>query len=65
MEVIVMQALMKFMARLERLMVAATFAEAGCWDTARWVMDEEKRYAQQRPTSRVSVSTSQRPTLHM
>lgn len=58
-----MQALMKFMARLERMMVAATFAEAGCWDTARWVMDEEKRYARQRP--QVTVSAGQRPTLHM
>ena len=60
-----MQALMKFVARLERLMVAVSFAEAGCWDTARWVMDEEKRYAQQGPRSRVSVSSDQRPTLRM
>lgn len=60
-----MQALMKFIARLERLMVAATFAESGCWDTARWVMDEEKRYARQRPHSRVSATTNQYPTLRM
>lgn len=60
-----MQALMKFMDRLERLMVAVTFAEAGCSDTARWVMDEEKRYAQQRSQSRASVSAKQYPTLHM
>lgn len=59
-----MQALMKFMARLERLIVAATFAEAGCWDTARWVMNEEKRYAQQRPQSRASMAANQ-PTLRM
>jgi hypothetical protein len=64
-EEVAMQALMKFMFRLERLLVAATFAEAGCWKTARWVMDEEKRYAQQRPRSRVSVSTNQRPFLRI
>jgi hypothetical protein len=63
MEVIVMQTLMKFVARLERVMVAVSFAEAGCRDTARWVMDEEKRYARQRPQSRVSAN--QRPTLHV
>jgi len=60
-----MQVLIKFMVRLERLMVAAAFAEAGCWKTARWVMDEEKRYARQRPASRPSVSAHQRPSLHM
>jgi hypothetical protein len=65
MEVFGMQVVMKFIARLERLMVAATFAEAGCWDTARWVMDEEKRYIRQRPQSRVSVAASQHPTLRM
>jgi hypothetical protein len=62
-----MKALMKFMNldRLERLMVAATFAEAGCPDTARWIMDEEKRYAQQRPVNQNTVSAHQRPTLHV
>lgn len=60
-----MQALMKFIARLERLMVAVTFAEAGCWDTACWVMDEERRLARQRPQSRVSVTAKQYPTLRM
>ena len=60
-----MQTLLKFMARFERLMVAATFAEAGCWDTARWVMDEEKRYARQRSRSQVSVSVDSRPSLRM
>ena len=65
MEVIGMQALMRFIARMERLMVAVTFAEANCVDTARWVMDEEKRYARQRPQSRVSTSAKQYPTLRM
>ena len=60
-----MQTLMKFIAHLERLMVSATFAEAGCWDIARWIMDEEKRYATQSPQTRVSVSASQRPTMRM
>ncbi|MCG6911938.1 MAG: hypothetical protein LJE94_17700 [Deltaproteobacteria bacterium] len=60
-----MQTLMKFMARLERWMVAATFAEAGCWDTARWFMDEEKRYARHHSRVQASVSTNQRPTLRM
>ena len=65
MEVMTMQAFMKFIARLERMMVAVTFAEADCHDTARWIMDEEKRYAKQRPQSRVTVSTDQRPTLRL
>lgn len=60
-----MQALKKFMARMERWMVAASFAEAGCWDTARQVMDEEKHHARQRSRARVSVSNDQRPTLRM
>ncbi len=60
-----MQALKKFMTRLERLMMAATFAEAGCWDTARQVMDEEKRHARRHTRPKVSASNNQRPTLHM
>ncbi|MEJ2041031.1 MAG: hypothetical protein P8X55_19200 [Desulfosarcinaceae bacterium] len=58
-----MQALTRFFARLERFMVAATFAEANCPDTARQIMDEGKRIANQRPTAR--VSDDRRPTLHM
>jgi hypothetical protein len=60
-----MQTLMRFMERLERWMVAAAFAESGCWNTARRVMGEEKRYAQQHSRSRISASANQRPTLRM
>ncbi|MEJ2096944.1 MAG: hypothetical protein P8Y38_07345 [Deltaproteobacteria bacterium] len=60
-----MQTLMKFMIRMERLMVAAAFAEAGCFDTARWVMDEEKRTLQQRRWSRAKVQADQRPSLRL
>ena len=60
-----MQTLMRFMERLERWMAAAAFAESGCWNTARWIMDEEKRYAKQHPRARTSIPANQRPTLRM
>jgi hypothetical protein len=55
----------KFMAHLERMMVAATFAQAGCWDIARGIMDEEKRRANQRPDKRSRITVDQRPVLRM
>ena len=60
-----MQALKNFMARMERWMVAASFAEAGCWDTARQVLDEGKPHSRQYSRPRVSVTNDRRPTLRM
>ncbi|MBT8340079.1 MAG: hypothetical protein HKP58_16030 [Desulfatitalea sp.] len=60
-----MQVLIRFMARLEQLMVAVAFAEAGCWDTARGIMAGGERPAKQRLRPRVCVSDRQRPTLRM
>jgi hypothetical protein len=60
-----MQKLMKLFAGLERLMAAATFAEAGCWDTARGILNEEKQAAGRRPSSRTKARPDQRPVLRV
>lgn len=51
----------KLIKKIERMMVAATFAEAGEHDTAREILEEEKRAEKReitRPTQRPGLRAS-------
>lgn len=60
-----MQKLEKIMDKLEQLMVASTFAQAGCRRTARTIMREEKRPNSRRPVQRTRVAPEQRPVMRI
>lgn len=60
-----MQILMRIRDSLERMMAAAAFAEAGCWNTARMIMGEKERAIIRRPVARKRVSNDQRPVLRI
>lgn len=54
----------KIMNRLERMMMAAAFAEADCADTALDILKDRKR-PRKRPVSRTRVSSEQRPVMRI
>ena len=56
---------LKFMNWMERTMTAVAFAEAGCWETSRQIMDEAKPTATKRPTARPKAQADNRPVLRM
>jgi len=60
-----MQILMRLRDRLERMMAAVAFAEAGCFDTARTIMGEGARPKSRRPVARKRPSAEQRPVLRV
>ena len=50
---------------MERTMTAVAFAEAGCWETARQIMDENKQTSHKRPSVRPESTSDNRPVLRM
>ena len=52
------------MNRLERMMMAAAFAEADCADTALEILEDAKR-PRKRRVSRTRVSSEQRPVMRI
>ena len=52
------------MNRLERMMMAAAFAEADCADTALDILEEGKR-PRKRSVSRSRVASEQRPVMRV
>ena len=53
----------KFMKKLETTMVAATFAEAGEFETARQFLNEEQKRKSDRPSARNEQRTAKRAQL--
>jgi hypothetical protein len=64
-EVLKMERVMRLMDSLERMMAAVAFAEAGCWDTARTILNKKRRASLRRPAERKRASEQQRPVLRV
>jgi hypothetical protein len=52
-----------FFKKMETIMAAAAFGEAGEFETARQIVNEEKQRKTDRPSRRETVRPSVRPTL--